>query len=291
MPARTRFTLASSGRRRPQGRGFTLIELLVVIAIIAILAAILFPVFARAREQARKTTCASNMKQIATATLMYAQDYDELFPGSSTDVKFNSKSGPKNIVVNWGFDITCSSVKSPAADGSPGCPYGALNTSGRRRGYCCTWQGGGLAMIRPYMKTDGAFFCPNQPKIDAVSNWNAVGSTPDWAYENSYNLNFQWLGPIARIAYPSQKVMLIENYTTHNSEIFRRYCCPAPPAWDMMAMVDGHVKLMRLDRGCGSAAIAAANPICQNWYACNSASCCPANYGCSGASGDAPDCP
>jgi prepilin-type N-terminal cleavage/methylation domain-containing protein len=56
---------------------FTLIELLVVIAIIAILAAILFPVFARAREQARKTACLSNLKQIGTATLMYAQDYDE----------------------------------------------------------------------------------------------------------------------------------------------------------------------------------------------------------------------
>ncbi len=58
-------------------RGFTLIELLVVIAIIAILAAILFPVFARARENARKTNCQSNLKQIATAMLSYAQDYDE----------------------------------------------------------------------------------------------------------------------------------------------------------------------------------------------------------------------
>jgi prepilin-type N-terminal cleavage/methylation domain-containing protein/prepilin-type processing-associated H-X9-DG protein len=58
-------------------RGFTLIELLVVIAIIAILAAILFPVFAQARESARKTTCLSNVKQLAIAHLMYAQDYDE----------------------------------------------------------------------------------------------------------------------------------------------------------------------------------------------------------------------
>ncbi|HPT99040.1 MAG TPA: prepilin-type N-terminal cleavage/methylation domain-containing protein, partial [Armatimonadota bacterium] len=58
-------------------RGFTLIELLVVIAIIAILAAILFPVFARARENARKASCQSNLKQIATAASMYIQDWDE----------------------------------------------------------------------------------------------------------------------------------------------------------------------------------------------------------------------
>ncbi len=58
-------------------KGFTLIELLVVIAIIAILAAILFPVFAKAREKARQTSCASNEKQIVLSILMYAQDYDE----------------------------------------------------------------------------------------------------------------------------------------------------------------------------------------------------------------------
>src|SRR5436853_3430185 len=62
-------------------KGFTLIELLVVIAIIAILAAILFPVFARAREKARATACLSNNKQLATALMMYCSDYDENFPG------------------------------------------------------------------------------------------------------------------------------------------------------------------------------------------------------------------
>ena len=59
--------------------GFTLIELLVVIAIIAILAAILFPVFARAREKARQASCQSNLKQLATAMMMYCQDYDGRF--------------------------------------------------------------------------------------------------------------------------------------------------------------------------------------------------------------------
>jgi len=61
-------------------RGFTLIELLVVIAVIAILAAILFPVFAQAREKARQTSCLSNVKQMAAAIMMYIQDNDEVFP-------------------------------------------------------------------------------------------------------------------------------------------------------------------------------------------------------------------
>lgn len=90
--------------------GFTLIELLVVIAIIAILAAILFPVFARAREQARKTTCVSNVKQIGLAALMYDQDYDETFPWLMQDGRTNNNgtgysqglpSGPPN----WSVDL------------------------------------------------------------------------------------------------------------------------------------------------------------------------------------------
>jgi prepilin-type N-terminal cleavage/methylation domain-containing protein/prepilin-type processing-associated H-X9-DG protein len=66
-------------------RAFTLIELLVVIAIIAILAAILFPVFAQAREKARQATCLSNQKQISNALMMYVQDYDETFPLANYD--------------------------------------------------------------------------------------------------------------------------------------------------------------------------------------------------------------
>ena len=62
-----------------RGRGFTLIELLVVIAIIAILAAILFPVFAKARDKARQAVCMSNMKQIAMAASMYASDWDDKY--------------------------------------------------------------------------------------------------------------------------------------------------------------------------------------------------------------------
>lgn len=65
-------------------RGFTLIELLVVVAIIAILAAILFPVFAKVREKARQTSCLSNLRQFSAAILQYAQDYDDVLPLSTT---------------------------------------------------------------------------------------------------------------------------------------------------------------------------------------------------------------
>ena len=69
--------------RRKSFRAFTLIELLVVIAIIAILASILFPVFARARENARRSSCQSNQKQIGLGVIQYSQDYDERLPLTS----------------------------------------------------------------------------------------------------------------------------------------------------------------------------------------------------------------
>jgi prepilin-type N-terminal cleavage/methylation domain-containing protein/prepilin-type processing-associated H-X9-DG protein len=84
-------------------RGFTLIELLVVIAIIAILAAILFPVFARAREAARKSSCQSNLKQIGTAFLMYVQDYDETWPNIWNGVVDINLAPPTGY--NWAWAV------------------------------------------------------------------------------------------------------------------------------------------------------------------------------------------
>ncbi len=87
-------------------KGFTLIELLVVIAIIAILAAILFPVFAKARENARKANCQSNLKQMGNAFLMYAQDYD----GMLCDSRMNRDNGTTN---NWfWYDCIAPYVKN-----------------------------------------------------------------------------------------------------------------------------------------------------------------------------------
>ena len=105
-------------RRRREG--FTLIELLVVIAIIAILAAILFPVFAQAREKARAASCLSNNKQIALAFSMYKQDYDETYPPAvSTDAAGNTLWWENGVTpyiksTNVGGILTCPSAASRA---------------------------------------------------------------------------------------------------------------------------------------------------------------------------------
>ena len=144
-----RFTSAS---RKPNG--FTLIELLVVIAIIAILAAILFPVFAQAREKARQTSCLSNTKQLVLAHLMYAQDYDERlvtswcygFPG---EFSFFVQPYIKNLGI-----LHCPSNPQTATALSTACgnpnlaPGGVDNPTGETQmwgyGYNtgCDWNNG-----------------------------------------------------------------------------------------------------------------------------------------------------
>lgn len=118
-----------------QKKGFTLIELLVVIAIIAILAAILFPVFAKAREKARQTSCASNLKQIGLAFAQYAQDYDEMFP-------LWAPAGATLVAQN--------------DSNEPGAHF-ATSPNGANSGNYQSW----MDTINPYVKNWQVFACPS----------------------------------------------------------------------------------------------------------------------------------
>jgi prepilin-type N-terminal cleavage/methylation domain-containing protein/prepilin-type processing-associated H-X9-DG protein len=109
---------------------FTLIELLVVIAIIAILAAILFPVFAQAREKARQTACLSNLKQIGTGVMMYVQDYDETFPHRTWRGGAGACFNPADLGVTGAKNPYCSSL---------------------------TWYW----QINSYLKNTGVYACPS----------------------------------------------------------------------------------------------------------------------------------
>ena len=115
-------------------KGFTLIKLLVVIAIIAILAAILFPVFAKAREKARQTSCLANTKQICLGLLMYAQDYDEKFPRCAM--------GPNPPCFVW-WDLVQPYLKNTQIYQ---CPSRSANARGYGMNYSLAAYGGGCPL-------------------------------------------------------------------------------------------------------------------------------------------------
>jgi len=145
--------------------GFTLIELLVVIAVIAILAAILFPVFSRAREKARTTTCVSNCRQIGTALMMYAQDYDEVMPVALAEADQQYFKGYPCQPTAQGTSFPWNSYGKSHADD---CPHRFL-----------PW------LLQPYTRSFAVFRCPtlNQsPNYADARGWDGVGRDSDGSY-------------------------------------------------------------------------------------------------------------
>jgi len=179
---------------RTHHAAFTLIELLVTIAIIAILASILFPVFARARESARRTSCLSNMKQAGLGMMMYLQDYDETYPHYSTN--YPHGAGPK--------------------------PEGGWWYTSSSEGDSWFWQN----MIFPYVKNINVFQCPSSPS-------DRTYAFPPGPYSYQYGANIQVLNirvksgepnpplKMAAVAAPASIYMLMDSgfYTASYSYI------------------------------------------------------------------------
>ena len=197
---------------------FTLIELLVVIAIIAILAAILFPVFARAREQARRTACLSNMKQIGLSLFMYAQDYDETLP---------ERYGCTSSVADCQFEMEFK-------DGI---------------GYGRTWK----SMLVPYIKNTDVFKCPSN---DAAKHGTLIGLNtkggapiespiypagylmwlPDFTSAPIFPNGGSYPQTLAGLTYPANELIIIEShYGWPDIGPYLSYCEPSGPACDANA--------------------------------------------------------
>lgn len=161
-------------------KAFTLIELLVVIAIIAILAAILFPVFARARENARRASCMSNLKQISLGFMMYTQDYDEHYPESF------SPAQPDGTYLSY-FSVVTPYIKStqvwqcPSQSISNPLPavyaVNGWTTSDKRVNYYYNYTFGGNGLV-------GTTYCLNQAAIPTPSDVFML-----WDMEPTYELS------------------------------------------------------------------------------------------------------
>jgi len=165
-------------------KGFTLIELLVVIAIIAILAAILFPVFAQAREKARQTACINNSKQLGTGAAMYTQDNDEEYMELY------------RAVNNGGDSVWPSPEVTNPATGQPYGWFTGPQFSLNQNGITGNWA----FIIYPYVKNQGVYTCP-----DGAATWRPATRTDSISYCYS-----NWIADGGQYNYPALKLGAIK---------------------------------------------------------------------------------
>lgn len=197
--------VSSQGRK---SGAFTLIELLVVIAIIAILAAILFPVFARARENARRTSCLSNVKQIMLGVIQYTQDYDEKMPSSYFPSWYNEA---------YPYVKSTQIYKCPS-DSSDIPAYGTnlITPNGYRVSYLCNYDvagdPGGTRSLAYFQSPATTVFLVDGGKVVDGPNGTVSENSPDKDLPNSFRLtinpvfppvsdpkaNEAWMGPNPR---------------------------------------------------------------------------------------------
>jgi prepilin-type N-terminal cleavage/methylation domain-containing protein/prepilin-type processing-associated H-X9-DG protein len=171
-------------------RGFTLIELLVVIAIIAVLAAILFPVFAEAREKGRQTVCVSNQRQLAAAVHLYLNDHDETFPMGLAQVSGGYYDGEYPVPVDWRL----SQASNPALI----------------RAFQSHWS----HALQPYIKSLEIYRCPSaivlQARGGGVEADYANAVKPPAPVSYSYNGLLHGL-PLAQVERPTQVILWWES--------------------------------------------------------------------------------
>lgn len=203
-------------------KAFTLIELLVVIAIIAILAAILFPVFSKAREKARQTSCVSNVRQMGTAWMMYVQDYDESFPPNNSPTAANGE-----WVLRPGAAFPCKPCRP--INKVTGLPYDPR------------------VFAMPYVKNDQMFRCPSDVGIPRSIAAEPSAGQPVWKSEgSSYCLNtvVNRLGTLAAIPEPADTYMGAEIYGWHGDDAANRWSVATGHPNRVAYFVDGHAKIV-----------------------------------------------
>jgi prepilin-type N-terminal cleavage/methylation domain-containing protein/prepilin-type processing-associated H-X9-DG protein len=174
-------------------KGFTLIELLVVIAIIAILAAILFPVFLNAKASAQKANCMGNVRQMAFAFMLYLQSNNECFPEgiACKPGKFYDPQSPANYIRQ----------KNAVMPG-----YTIITSDGVNRNYYVSW----MDAIYPYLKSLNVFICPSIKQNTA--HWVANAKEPNYGYNTTLSRFFDKTAPISasRIKRPSLLFMIFD---------------------------------------------------------------------------------